>query len=123
MLTTHYMEEAELLADRIAIIDHGEIQALDTPRGLIARLEGEGHIDFATSSPVDTDQLTTLPGVRGVTAKTNATRLDGPGLASYQLQVTDPARSPLCWPGPSTTASTCADWTSSPAPSRTSSCP
>lgn len=90
VLTTHYMEEAELLSDRIAIIDHGEIQAIDTPRGLIAGLDGEGHIDFATPSPVDTGDLTELAGVRDVRANTNGAGPDGPGLASYQLQVTDP---------------------------------
>jgi ABC-2 type transport system ATP-binding protein len=42
VLTTHYMEEAELLAQRIAIIDHGRIQALDTPRALIAQHAGSG---------------------------------------------------------------------------------
>ena len=39
MLTTHYMEEAELLCDRIAIIDHGQIVALDTPQNLIDQLK------------------------------------------------------------------------------------
>lgn len=92
VLTTHYMEEAELLSDRIAIIDHGQIQAIDTPRALIARLEGEGHIDFATSSPIDVNQLTTLPGVGEVTAKTNGTALEGALASSYQLQVSDPNR-------------------------------
>ncbi len=41
LLTTHYMEEADLLSDRIAIIDHGKIIALDTPNGLKSRLAGE----------------------------------------------------------------------------------
>ncbi len=42
MLTTHYMEEAELLCDRIAIIDHGKIVALDTPQNLIDQLKARG---------------------------------------------------------------------------------
>lgn len=42
MLTTHYMEEAELLCDRIAIIDHGQIVALDTPQNLIDQLKTRG---------------------------------------------------------------------------------
>ena len=42
VLTTHYMEEAELLCDRVAIINHGRIRAIDTPRDLIARLDGLG---------------------------------------------------------------------------------
>jgi ABC-2 type transport system ATP-binding protein len=41
ILTTHYMEEADMLCDRIAIIDKGKIVALDTPRGLKARLGGD----------------------------------------------------------------------------------
>ena len=41
ILTTHYMEEADYLCDRIAIIDHGKIIALDTPAGLKKRLEGD----------------------------------------------------------------------------------
>ena len=42
MLTTHYMEEAELLCDRIAIIDNGKIVALDTPQNLVDQLTGRG---------------------------------------------------------------------------------
>lgn len=42
MLTTHYMEEAELLCDRIAVIDHGKIVALDTPQNLIEQLKTRG---------------------------------------------------------------------------------
>jgi ABC-2 type transport system ATP-binding protein len=41
ILTTHYMEEADILCDRIAIIDKGKIVALDTPKGLKARLGGD----------------------------------------------------------------------------------
>ena len=41
LLTTHYMEEAEYLADRVAIIDHGKIIAEDTPEGLKARIKGD----------------------------------------------------------------------------------
>jgi ABC-2 type transport system ATP-binding protein len=45
ILTTHYMEEAELLCDRIGIIDQGRVIALDTPKGLKAMLKGEAVID------------------------------------------------------------------------------
>jgi ABC-2 type transport system ATP-binding protein len=47
LLTTHYMDEAERLCDRVAIVDHGKVIALDTPAGLIARLGGEHRIEFA----------------------------------------------------------------------------
>src|SRR3990170_3432676 len=60
VLTTHYIEEAELLADRVAIIDHGRIAAIDTPRSLIGELDGQGHIVFATPHRVETDELSRL---------------------------------------------------------------
>src|ERR687891_2846428 len=69
ILTTHYMEEAELLADRVAIIDHGRISAIDTPRELIGRLDGVGHIEFATPGPVATAELTGLAGIRGAAVR------------------------------------------------------
>ena len=49
MLTTHYLEEADFLCDRVAIIDHGKIKALDTPK----RLKGMigGNVIYATSQP------------------------------------------------------------------------
>ena len=67
VLTTHYMEEAELLADRVAIIDHGQIKAIDTPRNLISRLDGVGHIEFAATRAIDTTELAHLTGVSKVT--------------------------------------------------------
>jgi ABC-2 type transport system ATP-binding protein len=51
ILTTHYMEEAERLCDRVAIMDHGKIIALGTPKELIATLGGEDIVEFAVSSP------------------------------------------------------------------------
>ena len=47
VLTTHYMDEAERLCDRVAIIDHGKIIALGSPAELIARLGGEHIVEFA----------------------------------------------------------------------------
>jgi ABC-2 type transport system ATP-binding protein len=46
LLTTHFMEEAERLCDRVAILDHGRIVALDTPAGLIHSLEAEERVIF-----------------------------------------------------------------------------
>ncbi len=86
VLTTHYMEEAELLADRVAIIDHGQIKAIDTPRNLIARLDGVGHIEFAASSPIDNTELTHLSGVASVSSSGDGT-LTPP---TYKMEVTDP---------------------------------
>jgi ABC-2 type transport system ATP-binding protein len=50
ILTTHYMEEAERLCDRVAIMDHGKIIALDTPKELIATVGGEDIVEFAVGS-------------------------------------------------------------------------
>ena len=47
LLTTHYMDEAERLCDRVAIIDHGKIIAMGSPRELIARLGGDHIVEFA----------------------------------------------------------------------------
>ena len=65
MLTTHYMDEAERLCDRVAIVDRGRVIALDTPSGLIATLGGEHRIEFALGAgvPVDDSILTGLAGV------------------------------------------------------------
>src|SRR5262245_8416817 len=54
MLTTHYMDEAERLCDRVAIVDHGKVIALGTPSELIHRLGGENIVDFrlAAGSPL-----------------------------------------------------------------------
>jgi ABC-2 type transport system ATP-binding protein len=90
VLTTHYMEEAELLCGRVAIIDHGRIQALDTPRGLIASLDGVGSIHFVTRGVVDQAELGRLAGVTGVAAKTDGHDADGIAPAAYELRVAEP---------------------------------
>jgi ABC-2 type transport system ATP-binding protein len=68
VLTTHYMDEAERLCDRVAIVDHGHIIALGSPRELIATLGAEHVVEFTvTGAPAGTlrsDELRTLDGVR-----------------------------------------------------------
>jgi ABC-2 type transport system ATP-binding protein len=70
LLTTHYMDEAERLCDRVAILDHGRVIALGTPRELIASLGAEHVIDFTlavgTAPAGLSEELTGLPGVRSV---------------------------------------------------------
>jgi ABC-2 type transport system ATP-binding protein len=61
-LTTHYIEEAEWLCDRVAIIDRGKIIALDTPKRLMAGAEVEQRIDFVIEGSLDAARLKTLPG-------------------------------------------------------------
>ncbi|HEX5103639.1 MAG TPA: ABC transporter ATP-binding protein [Pirellulaceae bacterium] len=83
MLTTHYMDEAERLCDRVAVIDHGQVIALGTPRELIAQLGGENVIEFtlADGSPAaDEGELARLPAVRSVKREA----------AAYHLAVQQP---------------------------------
>jgi ABC-2 type transport system ATP-binding protein len=68
LLTTHYMEEAERLCDRVAIVDRGKVIALDTPAGLIARLGAEHVLEIETVTPADLPRLAALDGVRDVRA-------------------------------------------------------
>ncbi len=63
LLTTHYMEEAERLCDRVAIVDHGKIIALGTPADLVAGLNAPHIIEFATEPAVSEDLLARIPGV------------------------------------------------------------
>ena len=77
LLTTHYMEEAERLCDRVAVVDHGEIIALGSPRELIASLGAEHVVDFALEqgeAPPD-DVLAALPGVEHVARDNGTTHL------------------------------------------------
>jgi len=70
LLTTHYMEEAERLCDRVAIMDHGQMIALGTPRELIASLGAEHVVEFALADGAgrapSVDELAVLPGVQAV---------------------------------------------------------
>ena len=52
LLTTHFMEEAERLCDRVAILDHGRIVALDTPAALIQKLQAEERVAFSVERPL-----------------------------------------------------------------------
>ena len=79
LLTTHYMEEAERLCDRVAIMDHGRIIAQGTPRSLIASLGAEHVVEFALADrgggPPEAAELAALPGVRAVRPASDRTAL------------------------------------------------
>jgi ABC-2 type transport system ATP-binding protein len=73
ILTTHYMDEAERLCDRVAIMDHGKVIALGTPQQLIATVGGEEIVEFAVSAKdasrlhealLQPEHLTSIPGVQ-----------------------------------------------------------
>jgi ABC-2 type transport system ATP-binding protein len=78
LLTTHYMEEAEHLCDRVAIVDHGTLIALGTPRELMASLGAEHVIEFALEGgarPLPPELLRALPSVEGVAQEDGRCRL------------------------------------------------
>jgi ABC-2 type transport system ATP-binding protein len=79
LLTTHYMDEAERLCDRVAIMDHGRVIALGTPRELVASIGAEHMVEFSASSELDTAPLRGMEGIRDV--QTNN--------GSVQMQVTE----------------------------------
>jgi ABC-2 type transport system ATP-binding protein len=82
LLTTHYMDEAERLCDRVAIVDHGRVIALGSPAELIARLGGEHFIEFAfnNGATIPDGELRSLPAVMAVRHEDEA----------YSLAVTAP---------------------------------
>ena len=77
LLTTHYMEEAERLCDRVAVMDHGRVIALGTPRQLIASLGAEHVVEFALAdgAQLEDPPLQALPGVAAVRRDDGKTRL------------------------------------------------
>lgn len=79
LLTTHYMDEAERLCDRVAIMDHGKVIALGTPRELIASLGAEHLVEISAAARLDMGLLRDLEGIRHV--ETNN--------GSVQMQVTE----------------------------------
>ena len=79
LLTTHYMEEAARLCDRVAVVDHGKMIALGTPRELIASLGAEHVVEFATderyAAAIDEGVLRALPSVEDVARDRDIWRL------------------------------------------------
>jgi ABC-2 type transport system ATP-binding protein len=68
VLTTHYMEEAARLCDRVGVMDHGRVIALDTPTRLIESLGAEQIVEFSVKGEMEKDGLENLAGVRNVHA-------------------------------------------------------
>ena len=63
LLTTHYLDEAEQLCDRIAIIDRGQIVATGAPRELIAQSSGQQSVALVTTAPLDPAALARIGGL------------------------------------------------------------
>ena len=77
LLVTHFMEEAQRLCDRIAVIDKGRVAALDTPEGLIRRSAGSTVISFTPSAPLDDGDLNGLPALTSVARNDGRITLSG----------------------------------------------
>jgi len=77
LITTHYMDEADKLCDRIAIVDHGDLKALDSPLKLKASIPGKNSLEvsFSTTPPAWQERLSRLPGVDSVNAHDNVFRI------------------------------------------------
>ena len=86
LLTTHYMDEAEILCDRVAVVDHGKVIALGTPRELIGSLGAEHVVEFALVPGAPTLEATSLGTLDGV-------RVARPLAGGWELQVGELHRS------------------------------
>ena len=97
ILVTHFMDEAEHLCDRLALITHGTVRALDTPEALAAQAGGS-RVRFIPSEPVDEQTLRAIPGVNAIERKQRYVTVTGTGdlapavittLAAIGVQVSD----------------------------------
>src|ERR1019366_1996416 len=98
-LTTHLMEEAERLCDRVAIMEHGRIIDIETPSRLVARHCPERSVVLSTADPTDPAPFRNLPNVESVESAGNAITIRGSGddlvtalitcLSEHHIRVTD----------------------------------
>ena len=79
IMISHFMDEVEELANRVAIIDHGQLIALDTPANLIHELHGETKVHFTSSNGFEPDQLGTVDGVTSVSQDHHHITVSGHG--------------------------------------------
>ena len=94
LLTTHYMDEADRLCDRIAIVDHGKLVALDSPLKLKASIPSQNAIEvsFSTVPAGWSDRLKSLPHVQSVTNEDHIFRIataDGPATTMALVAATE----------------------------------
>jgi len=92
IVTTHYMEEAEALCERVAIMDQGRIMALDTPRQLIRGLAFDNTVECSFAGSVRRERLLALPAVRDVRSEDGSNFLftnDVPATLTGLMNVTD----------------------------------
>jgi ABC-2 type transport system ATP-binding protein len=98
-LTTHLMEEAERLCDRVAIIDHGRIVDIDSPERLVARHCPERTVELSTDDPSADERFEQIPCVDAVSRQSGRVTIRGRGddfvtdviqcLSEHRIRVTD----------------------------------
>ena len=113
LYTTHYMEEAERLCDRVVIMDHGRVVASDTLAGLYKRLPAVETLELEVDGAVDLAALGARRHRRGRSRT---------GRACTPASPTSAAPRRRCWPGSPRTASACTASRRVAPTSRTSSC-
>ena len=106
MLTTHYMDEAEALCDRVAIMDHGKVLRLDTPRQLIRSLDAPTRITVAAGQLHEVE-AGSIPGVEKVHTEIDGLVLTTRAPADVLTRLAEGGRSTgsRCPPAPSRTSS------------------
>jgi ABC-2 type transport system ATP-binding protein len=87
LLTTHYLNEAEALCDRIAVIDRGRIVATGTPRELVARSKAMPTVVLATVQALEDGWLKSIPGVEGVSCDGTSTTFQSANVRATLAQV------------------------------------
>jgi ABC-2 type transport system ATP-binding protein len=100
LITTHYMDEADKLCDRIAIVDHGELKALDSPLKLKASIPGKNVIEvsFAGAPPTWRASLEALPHAQAVTGDGTIFRIasnNGPETTTALMRLASEANVPV----------------------------
>ncbi|WP_298324383.1 ABC transporter ATP-binding protein [Haloactinopolyspora sp.] len=88
ILVTHFMDEAERLCDRLAVIDSGRVVAVDSPAGLVDRVTDEQRIVFLPSRPIDVGVLADLPDVNDVDRSGQHLVVTGTGNVLHSLVTT-----------------------------------
>jgi ABC-2 type transport system ATP-binding protein len=78
ILVTHFMDEAERLCDRLALINNGAVRALDAPEAIAAKAGGS-RVRFVPSQPVDEQTLRAIPGVNEIERKEKFVTVTGTG--------------------------------------------
>ena len=82
VLVTHFMEEAERLCDRVALLHHGRLGAIDTPAALAAGASARQQVSFVPSAPLDDERLRGLPDVSEVVRHGDRVTVSGAAISS-----------------------------------------